>query len=44
MEPVFARLGVKLLSHNIAFGGLGTMQTSLASGDLYGREIDILST
>ena len=42
MEPVFARLGVKLQSHNVAFGGLGTLQTSLGSGDLYGKEIDIL--
>lgn len=42
MEPIFARLGVKLRSHNIAFGGLGTVQTSLASGDLMGKEIDLL--
>jgi hypothetical protein len=42
MEPVFARLAVKLQSHNIAFGGLGTLQTSLGSGDLFGKEIDIL--
>jgi hypothetical protein len=42
MEPVFARLGVKLQSHNVAFGGLGTLQTSLGSGDLYGKEIDIM--
>jgi len=42
MEPVFARLGVKLVSHNFGYGGLGTAQNALAAGDLYGKEIDML--
>lgn len=40
MEPVFARLGVTLHSHNMAQGGLGTIQNAMAMGSLYGNEID----
>eukprot|EP00814_Leptocylindrus_danicus_P000850 CAMPEP_0116031158 /NCGR_PEP_ID=MMETSP0321-20121206/17329_1 /TAXON_ID=163516 /ORGANISM="Leptocylindrus danicus var. danicus, Strain B650" /LENGTH=993 /DNA_ID=CAMNT_0003506193 /DNA_START=61 /DNA_END=3042 /DNA_ORIENTATION=+ len=42
LEPVFARLGIQLTSRNLAHGGLGTLQSSLGSGDIYGRENDIL--
>jgi cell division protein FtsN len=42
MEPIFARLGVKLHATNNGYGGLGTGQSHLAGGDMYGREIDIL--
>lgn len=42
MAPVFARLGVKLITRNVSQGGLGTLQNSLASGSLYGDEVDLL--
>jgi len=42
MAPIFARLGVKLITRNISQGGLGTLQNSMASGSLYGDEVDIL--
>ncbi|CAB9502397.1 expressed unknown protein [Seminavis robusta] len=42
MAPIFARLGVKLITRNISQGGLGTLQNTLGSGDIYGRKIDIL--
>lgn len=41
MEPVFDKLGVRLISRNMAMGGVGTLQFSLAGGDLYG-ETDFL--
>lgn len=37
MEPVFDRLGMKLISRNMAQGGLGTDQTSMAGGGVYGE-------
>ena len=42
MEPVFARLGVLSVSRNFGFGGLGTLQTGMATSDLMGPDIDIL--
>lgn len=42
MAPVFARLGVKLITRNISQGGLGTVQNAMAAGDLYGQEVDLL--
>lgn len=42
MEPVFARLGVLSVSRNFGFGGLGTIQTGMATSDLMGPDIDIL--
>ena len=42
LSPVFARLGVYFNVHNFGFGGLGTIQNALASGSLYGDEIDLL--
>jgi len=41
MEPVFDKLGMRLISRNMGMGGVGTLQFSLAGGDLYG-ETDIL--
>lgn len=41
MEPVFDKLGMKLISRNMAMGGVGTLHFSLAGGDLYG-EADIM--
>jgi len=37
MEPVFDKLGVKLISRNMAMGGLGTLHTSIAGAKLYGE-------
>jgi hypothetical protein len=42
-SPILARFGVQLVTHNMAQGGLGTLQSSLASRDLYGPgDIDLL--
>ena len=42
MYPVFARLGVKLITRNIGMGGLGTAHNAMGSGSIYGSEVDIL--
>jgi hypothetical protein len=42
MAPIFARLGVKLVTKNMAQGGLGTVHNALGMGSLYGDEIDLL--
>ena len=42
MEPIFERLGVKLVTRNLAHGGLGTLQSALGSGSIYGDQIDVL--
>jgi hypothetical protein len=42
MAPIFARMGVKLITKNMAQGGLGTIHNALGSGSLYGNEIDLL--
>jgi hypothetical protein len=42
MYPIFARLGVKLVTRNFGQGGLGTIQSSMGSGSIYGNEIDLL--
>ncbi len=42
LEPIFDRLGVKLITRNLARGGLGTLQDSLGSGSLYGDEVDMI--
>ena len=36
MEPVFDRLGMVLVSSNIAQGGIGTLQTAMAGTGIYG--------
>lgn len=41
MEPVFDKLGMRLVSRNMGMGGVGTLHFSLAGGDLYG-ETDII--
>lgn len=42
MAPIFARLGVELVSRNVAQGGLGTIQGSLGLQSIYGDELDLL--
>ena len=37
MEPVFEKLGVRLVSKNLAMGGLGTIHFSFGQGTLYGE-------
>jgi len=41
MEPVFHKLGMRLIARNLAMGGLGTAHFSLGSNTLYG-ETDFL--
>jgi hypothetical protein len=41
MEPVFDKLGMRLVSRNMGMGGVGTLQFTLAGGDLYG-ETDVI--
>jgi len=41
MEPVFDKLGMRLVSRNMGMGGVGTLHFTLAGGDLYG-EADIM--
>jgi len=38
MEPVMGKLGVKLMSRNLAMGGLGTLHFSLGQSTLYGEK------
>mmetsp|Transcript_27767 Transcript_27767/g.65251 ORF Transcript_27767/g.65251 Transcript_27767/m.65251 type:complete len:895 (-) Transcript_27767:3416-6100(-) len=42
MYPIFARLGVKLITRNIGQAGLGTIQGGMGSGSIYGDEVDLL--
>jgi len=42
MYPIFARLGVKLITRNVGQGGLGTIQGAMGSGSVYGDEVDLL--
>jgi hypothetical protein len=42
MEPIFARLGVKLESRNMGMGGMGTIHNAVGSGSIYGNEVDLL--
>ena len=42
MEPIFERLGVKLITRNMAQGGLGTIQNALGAMSIYGDEIDVI--
>ena len=37
MEPVLQKLGVRLISKNLAMGGLGTIHFSFGQGSLYGE-------
>jgi hypothetical protein len=42
MAPIFARLGVQLITRNLSQGGLGTLHNVMGAGSLYGNEIDLL--
>ncbi|KAL7578731.1 hypothetical protein ACA910_015965 [Epithemia clementina (nom. ined.)] len=44
LSPIMARMGVKLVTRNMAMGqhGLGTIQSSLGFSSLYGQDIDVL--
>jgi len=42
MEPIFERIGVKLITRNIANEGLGTIQNAMGSGSIYGDEVDMV--
>eukprot|EP00980_Cylindrotheca_fusiformis_P009916 scaffold2194_cov130-Cylindrotheca_fusiformis.AAC.12 len=42
LEPIFARLGVKLITRNAGMDGLGTIHNGLGSGSIYGDEVDLL--
>mmetsp|Transcript_6913 Transcript_6913/g.10065 ORF Transcript_6913/g.10065 Transcript_6913/m.10065 type:complete len:630 (-) Transcript_6913:1759-3648(-) len=42
MEPVFEKLGMKLITRNMGQGGLGTIQNALGSQSIYGDEIDVI--
>jgi hypothetical protein len=42
LEPVLARLGVATEARNMAHGGLGTVQSALASKSIYGPDVDLL--
>jgi len=42
LSPVFAKLGMTFVGRNMAQGGLGTVQTSLCGGDVYGYDNDIV--
>jgi len=41
MEPIFDKLGMRLVSRNMAQGGVGTTHSAMASGSIYGEK-DIL--
>ena len=41
MEPVLAKLGVRLVSRNMAMGGVGTLGSAMGGVDIYG-EADIM--
>jgi hypothetical protein len=38
MEPVFQKLGMRLISRNLAMGGLGTTHFSMGQKELYGEK------
>lgn len=38
MEPVFQKLGVRLIARNMAMGGLGTIHFGVGSGHTYGEK------
>ena len=37
MEPVFHKLGMRLIARNMAMGGLGTLHFSAGMRELYGE-------
>lgn len=38
MEPIFDKLGMRLISRNMAQGGVGTTHSAFASGSIYGEK------
>lgn len=42
LEGVFSRLGVRHQARNLGLGGLGTVQTGLATKQMIGHDVDIL--
>ena len=42
LDPIFARLGVKMSARNFGMGGLGTLHNGVAAGAMYGRDVDIV--
>eukprot|EP00934_Nitzschia_sp_Nitz4_P003294 Nitzschia sp. Nitz4//scaffold75_size92586//3848//6839//NITZ4_004837-RA/size92586-augustus-gene-0.86-mRNA-1//-1//CDS//3329557651//3284//frame0 len=42
MAPIFARLGIKLVTHNFSMGGLGSLHSTLGMSKIYGDDIDLL--
>lgn len=42
LEAVFARLGVRHQARNFGLGGLGTLQSGLATKAIYGPDVDVL--
>lgn len=42
LKPVFERLGIKLITRNVSFGGMGTLHSSIGSRDILGKEIDLI--
>ena len=42
LEGVFARLGVRHQSRNISLGGLGTVQTGVATKQIMGHDVDFM--
>ena len=42
LAPVFEKLGMTFVGKNAAQGGMGTVQTSLCGGDVYGYDNDVI--
>jgi hypothetical protein len=42
LDPIFKRMGVKLVTKNLAQGGLGTLHSSLGSKSIYGDKVDMI--
>ncbi len=42
MEPIMERLGVKLVTKNLANAAVGTLPTGLGSGSIYGEKVDMI--
>ena len=42
LEGVFSRLGIRHQSRNVGLGGLGTVQTGMATKQILGHDVDVL--
>ena len=38
MEPVFQKLGIRLIARNLAMGGYGTLHFTAGQAELYGEK------